>query len=75
MLELRRELGDKFEVLIVLRSHLGRIFLSLIKDVVLGVWEERKVRLYGEHSNVHQSHSRNASGVRDVTVFVYVIHV
>ena len=32
---------------------------------MLSVWEERKVRLYyGEHSNVHQSHShsRNDSG-------------
>ena len=27
---------------------------------MLSVWEERKVRLYGEH--VHQSHSQNASG-------------
>ena len=36
--------------------------LSLIKDFVLSVWEERKVRLYGEHSNVHQSHSQNDSG-------------
>ena len=31
------------------------------KDFVLSVWEERKVRLYnyGEHANVHQSHSQN----------------
>ena len=29
---------------------------------MLSVWEERKVRLYGEHSNVHQSHSQNDSG-------------
>ena len=29
---------------------------------VLSVWEERKVRLYGEHANVHQSHSQNDSG-------------
>ena len=36
--------------------------LSLIKDFVLCVWEERKVRLYGEHANVHQSHSQNDSG-------------
>ena len=36
--------------------------LSLIKDFVLNVWEERKVRLYGEHANVHQSHSQNDSG-------------
>ena len=33
--------------------------LSLIKDLVLSVWEER---LYGEHANVHQSHSQNDSG-------------
>ena len=34
-----------------------------IKDFVLSVWEERKVRLYGEHSkNIHQSRSRNDSG-------------
>ena len=30
--------------------------LSLIKDVVLSVWEE------SEHANVHQSHSQNDSG-------------
>ena len=36
---------------------------SLIKYFVLSVWEERKVRLYGEHSNVHQSHSQNDSGM------------
>ena len=45
---------------------MGRInssgLLSLIKDFVLSVWEERKVRLYGEHANVHQSHSQNDSG-------------
>ena len=35
---------------------------QLIKDFVLSVWEERKVRLYGEHANVHQSHSQNDSG-------------
>ena len=29
------------------------------KDFVLSVWE---VRLYGEHANVHQSHSQNDSG-------------
>ena len=28
----------------------------------LSAWEERKVRLYGENSNVHQSHSQNHSG-------------
>ena len=32
--------------------------LSLIKDFVLSVWEERK----GEHANIHQSHSQNDSG-------------
>ena len=36
--------------------------LGLIKDFVLTVWEEKKVRLYGEHANVHQSHSQNDSG-------------
>ena len=36
--------------------------LSLIKDFVLSVWEERKVRLYSENCNVHQSRSQNASG-------------
>ena len=29
---------------------------------MLSVWEERKVRLYGEHANVHQPHSQNDSG-------------
>ena len=29
---------------------------------MLSVWEERKVRLYVEHANVHQSHSQNDSG-------------
>ena len=29
---------------------------------MLSVWEERKVRLYGENSNVHQSRSHNDSG-------------
>ena len=30
---------------------------------MLSVWEERKVRLYGEHANnVHQSHFQNDSG-------------
>ena len=29
---------------------------------MLSVWEERKVRLYGEHANVHQSHPQNDSG-------------
>ena len=32
---------------------------GLFKDFVLSVW---KVRLYGEHANVHQSHSQNDSG-------------
>ena len=31
------------------------------KDFVFSVWEERKVRLYGEYSNFYQSHSQNAS--------------
>ena len=35
---------------------------GLFKDFVLSVWEERTVRLYGEHTNVHQSHSQNDSG-------------
>ena len=35
---------------------------SLYQDFVLSVWEERKVKLYGEHANVHQSHSQNDSG-------------
>ena len=38
------------------------IVLLVMKDFVLSVWEERKVRLYGEHANVHQSHSQNDSG-------------
>ena len=29
---------------------------------MLSVWEVRKVRLYGEHANVHQSRSQNHSG-------------
>ena len=29
---------------------------------MLSVWEERKVRLYGENANVHQFHSQNDSG-------------
>ena len=33
----------------------------LSKDFVLSVWEERKVRLYSENCNVHQSRSQNAS--------------
>ena len=35
---------------------MGSGLLGLIKE---SVWEERKVRLYGEHANVHQSHSQN----------------
>ena len=76
MLELRRELGDRFEHFqsldgfekssYVLGSEAWEEFssglLGLIKDFVLSVWEERKVRLYGEHANVHQSHSQNDSG-------------
>ena len=30
---------------------------------MLSVWEERKVRLYGEHAKVHQSHSGDLRGV------------
>ena len=33
-----------------------------VRDFVLSVWEERKVRLYGEHANVNQSRSQNDSG-------------
>ena len=76
MLELRRELGDRFEHFqsldsfekssYVLGSEAWEEYssglLGLIKDFVLSVWEERKVRLYGEHANVHQSHSQNDSG-------------
>ena len=77
MLELRRELGGRFEHFqsldsfekssYVLGSEAWEEYssglLGLIKDFVLSVWEERKVRLYGEHANVHQSHSQNDSGV------------
>ena len=73
---LRRELGDRFEYFqnldsfekssYVLGSEAWEEYssglLGLIKDFVLSVWEERKVRLYGEHANVHQSHSQNDSG-------------
>ena len=75
MLELRRELGGRFEHFrsldsfekssYVLGSEAWEEYssglLGLIKDFVLSVWEERKVRLYGEHANVHQSHSQNDS--------------
>ena len=78
---MRRELGDRFEHFqsldsfekssYVLGSEAWEEYsgglLSLIKDFVISVWEERKVRLYGEHANVHQSHSQNDSGdLRDV---------
>ena len=70
MLELRRELGDRFEHFqsldsfekssYVLGSEAWEEYSSgLLKDFVLSVWEER---LYGEHANVHQSHSQNDSG-------------
>ena len=76
MLELRREFGDRFEHFqsldsfekssYVLGSEAWEEYSSglfgLIKDFLLSVWEERKVRLYGEHANVHQSHSPNDSG-------------
>ena len=76
MLELRRELGDRFEHFQCLDSFEKSSYvlgseaweeyssglLGLIKDFVLSVWEERKVRLYGEHANVRQSHSQNDSG-------------
>ena len=76
MLELNRELGVRFEHFQSLDSFAKSSYflgsnaweeypsglLSLIKDFVLSVWEERKVRIYGEHSNVHQSHFQNASG-------------
>ena len=38
---------------------MGRYSRGLFKDFVLSVWE---LRLYGEHANVHQSHSQNVSG-------------
>ena len=72
MLVLRRELGDRFKHFqsldsfekssYVLGSEAWEEYssglLRLIKDFVLSVW---KVRLYGEHANVHQSHSQNDS--------------
>ena len=42
--------------------NVAHAYCCLIKDFVFSVWEERKVRLYGEHVNVHQSHSQNDSG-------------
>ena len=76
MFELRRELGDRFEHFQSLDSFAKSSYvlgseaweeyssglLGLIKDFVLSVWEERKVRLYGKQANVHQSHSQNDSG-------------
>ena len=70
MLELRRELGDRFEhfqslekLSYVLGSEAWEEYssglLSLIKDFV---WEERKVKCYGENSNVHLCRSQNDSG-------------
>ena len=70
MLELRRELGDRFERFQSLDSFAKSSYVlgseaweeyssGLLKDFVLSVWEERKVRLYGEHANVH---SQNDSG-------------
>ena len=61
MLELRRELGDRFEHFQSLDSFKKSSYvlgseaweeycsglLGLVKDFVLSVWEERKVRLYG----------------------------
>ena len=77
MLELRRELGDRFEhfqsldsfekLSYVLGSEAWEEYssglLGLIKDFVLSVWEERKVRLYGKHTNVHQNDSWDLRGV------------
>ena len=58
--KLRRELGDWFEHFqkssYVLGSEAWEEYsnglLTLITDVVLSVWEERKVRLYGEHASL-----------------------
>ena len=69
MLELRRDRFEHFQSLdsfekssYVLGSEpYSSGLVSLIKDFVLSVWEKRKVRLYGEHANVHQSHSPNDS--------------
>ena len=38
--------------------------LGLIKDFVLSVWEESKVRIYGEHANVH--HQNDSGDLRGV---------
>ena len=67
MLELRRDRFEHFQSLdsfekssYVLGSEAySSGLVSLIKDFVLSVWEKR---LYGEHANVHQSHSPNDSG-------------
>ena len=72
MLELRSELGDRFEHFQSLDSFVKSPYvldseaweeyssgsLGLIEEFVLSVWEERK----GENSNVHQSRSQNDSG-------------
>ena len=62
---MRRELGESLDrSSYVLGSEAWEEYsglLGLIKDV-LSVCEERKVRLYVEHANVHQSHSQNDSG-------------
>ena len=63
MLELKRELGDRFEHFqsldsfekssYVLGSEAWEEYSSgLLGLFVLSVWEERKVRLYGEHANL-----------------------
>ena len=72
MLELRRELGDRLErfqrldsfakLSYVLGSEAWEEYSMGCKYFVLSVWEERKVRLHGEHANVYQSHSQNDSG-------------
>ena len=38
-------------------------YIGLIKDFVLSVWEERKVRLYGKHANVHRLILRMTLGI------------
>ena len=50
---------------IVYFTHFGQTYIHSVTrlfNFVLSVWEESKVRLYGEHANVHQSHSQNDSG-------------
>ena len=39
---------------------------GLFKGFVLSVWEERKVRLYGEHANVHRLILRMTGDLRGV---------